>query len=165
MKGRKITATSDLHARKKFFHDAVLEVKGDLFVEDAFEVTGHVVVHGLYMDMEQCSVEIGGNLRAANVSTDGDLTVGGSIFAKGIVYACGGTVRAKTIDALVVVADDHDVQAAVKAKTLYLDRDACAKKSWTKLTKLLANDVLLKGEFDRERLYEMLLDQRQIWKK
>jgi hypothetical protein len=165
-KGKKKTATQGLTVRKPLFHHGDMEVKGRLLVQAPLVVTGHLIVQGLFRDCgPQSRVVVGGNLRAANVYTDGEVWVGGNVVARGIVYGYynDNSLSAQRIEARIVVADDHDIQAQVKASDLHLDIDACAAgKGWRKLVKLIAEDVLVDGRFDNERLLEALLEGREV---
>jgi hypothetical protein len=165
-KAHKKTAMSNLTVKAPLFHHGDFEVKGNLVVQAPLVVTGHLTVHKSLRDCGPDSrIAVGGNLRAANVYTSGDLFVGGKLTSKGIVYGQynDNSLVAKAISARVVVADDHDIQAKVEAAELYVDIDAGEKK-WKALAKLLSEDLTADGELDRDALEEAMLAGRPIFR-
>ncbi|MFC9759977.1 hypothetical protein [Streptomyces sp. NPDC056921] len=106
------------------FHHGDLVVKGDLGVGAPFVVTGSVTVEGVMGDCAPYSVvAIGGAVKARGVLTSGEMLVMGDIEAD-VVYGDynDSTLHAGTIRARLVIEDDHETIATVKAD-LYFDVD------------------------------------------
>ncbi|MFE7046424.1 hypothetical protein ACFU9X_45790, partial [Streptomyces atratus] len=105
-------------------HHGDLVVKGDLGVGAPFVVTGSVTVEGVMGDCAPYSVvAIGGAVKARGVLTSGEMLVMGDIEAD-VVYGDynDSTLHAGTIRARLVIEDDHQTIATVKAD-LYFDVD------------------------------------------
>ncbi|MFF1918314.1 hypothetical protein ACFVYE_43725 [Streptomyces sp. NPDC058239] len=118
------TLIGDQQVDTPFFHHGDLVVKGDLGVGAPFVVTGSVTVEGVMGDCAPYSVvAIGGAVKARGVLTSGETLVMGDIEAD-VVYGDynDSTLHAGTIRARLVIEDDHQTIATVKAD-LYFDVD------------------------------------------
>ncbi|WP_069752751.1 hypothetical protein [Streptomyces sp. EN16] len=116
------TLIGDQQVDTPFFHHGDLVVKGDLGVGAPFVVTGSVTVDGVLADCRPYSVvTIGGGVTARGVFTDGEMLVMGDIEAD-VVYGDynDNTLHAGTIRARLVIEDEHETIATVKAD-LYFD--------------------------------------------
>ncbi len=107
-----------------FFHHGDLVVTGDLDVLAPFVVTGSLTVEGVLADFGPHSVVvIGGGVVARGVFTDGEMCVHGDIRAE-VVHGSYNdhTLQAATLRARLVIEDEHETIAAVRAD-LHFDAD------------------------------------------
>ncbi|WP_175408269.1 ankyrin repeat domain-containing protein [Streptomyces sp. TRM64462] len=111
------TLTGDHHVDMPFFHHGDLVVKGALDVVAPFVVTGSLTVEGVLADCGPDSVvAIGGGVTARGVFTDGEMYVGGDIEAEVVHgYDNDHTLQAGTIRARLVIEDEHETIASVRA--------------------------------------------------
>ncbi|MFG3497267.1 ankyrin repeat domain-containing protein [Streptomyces sp. NPDC047928] len=116
------TLTGDQQLDAPFFHHGDLVVKGALRVVAPFVVTGSLTVDGVLADSGPDSVvAIGGGVAARGVFTDGEMYVGGDIEAEVVHgYYNDHTLQAGTIRARLVIEDEHETIASVRAD-LYFD--------------------------------------------
>nr|WP_237078947.1 ankyrin repeat domain-containing protein [Myxococcus xanthus] len=134
-----------------------LVVKGDMHVDGPLLVTGDLTVEGVLRNagMEGMLV-VGGTLRATGVDTDGEVVVGEDLEAQ-VVWGHGNDASLRVggvLKADVVIADDHDIQAKVKAKHYYENGEFDASDA--ALKKVFVAKAFAKSELDRDKLFNVL---------
>nr|WP_255207740.1 ankyrin repeat domain-containing protein [Myxococcus sp. AM010] len=134
-----------------------LVVKGDVHVDGPLLVTGDLTVEGVVRNagMEGMLV-VGGTLRATGVDTDGEVVVGKDLEAR-VVWGHGNDASLRVggvLKADVVIADDHDIQAKVKAKHHYENGEFDASDA--ALKKLFVAKAFARSELDRDKLFNVL---------
>ncbi|NVJ04086.1 ankyrin repeat domain-containing protein [Myxococcus sp. AM001] len=134
-----------------------LVVKGDVHVDGPLLVTGDLTVEGVVRNagMEGMLV-VGGTLRATGLDTDGEVVVGKDLEAQ-VVWGHGNDASLRVGGALkagVVIADDHDIQAKVKAKHHYESGEFDASDA--ALKKVFVAKAFARSELDRARLFNVL---------
>jgi cytoskeletal protein CcmA (bactofilin family) len=152
---RKVPA---LNASRPTLHHGDLHVGSSLHVTSVLVVTGNLTVDGFLRDCgPDSTIVVGGNLRARNLYTDGQLCVRKLLKVDGIVYGYynDNTLSASVIQAPVVVSDEHDIQAQVKAKVYIENGDF--RGTEPALLKRLIPEVVVRGAVDNERLEEWLV--------
>ncbi|NOJ77805.1 ankyrin repeat domain-containing protein [Myxococcus xanthus] len=134
-----------------------LVVKGDVHVDGPLLVTGDLTVEGVLRNagMEGMLV-VGGTLRATGVDTDGEVVVGEDLEAQ-VVWGHGNDASLRVggvLKADVVIADDHDIQAKVKAKHHYENGEFDASDA--ALKEVFVAKAFAKSELDRDKLFNVL---------
>nr|WP_284662790.1 ankyrin repeat domain-containing protein [Myxococcus sp. SDU36] len=134
-----------------------LVVKGDVHVDGPLLVTGDLTVEGVVRNagMEGMLV-VGGTLRATGLDTDGEVVVGKDLEAR-VVWGHGNDASLRVggvLKAGVVIADDHDIQAKVKAKHHYENGEFDASDA--ALKKLFVAKAFARSELDRDKLFNVL---------
>ncbi|MEW2632656.1 hypothetical protein AB0903_13610 [Streptomyces sp. NPDC048389] len=155
------TLTGDHQVDMPFFHHGDLVVKGALGVVAPFVVTGSLTVEGVLADCGPDSVvAIGGGVTARGVFTDGEMYVGGDIEAEIVHgYYNDNTLQAGTIRARLVIEDEHETIASVRAE-LYFDlfeyQQGYGDGVQEKLRELLVDEVFAadEDEGDDEEMFD-----------
>ncbi|WP_426755542.1 ankyrin repeat domain-containing protein [Myxococcus sp. Y35] len=134
-----------------------LVVKGDVHLDGPLLVTGDLTVEGLVRNvgMEGLLV-VGGTLRATGVDTDSEVVVGKGLEAQ-VVWGHGNDASLRVggvLKADVVIADDHDIQAKVKAKHHYKNGEFDA--SDVALKKVFVAKSFARSELNRDKLFSVL---------
>ena len=140
-----------------------LVVKKDLTLEGPLLVTGDLVVEGVVRNAgPEALLVVGGSLRASGVDSDGELVVGKDLDAL-VVWGhhndaslrVGGALKAD-----VLIEDDHDVQARVKATHHYENGafDAKAKA----LKKVFVAAAFSSEGLDRDKLFALLRKKKPV---
>ncbi|NPD23034.1 ankyrin repeat domain-containing protein [Corallococcus exiguus] len=134
-----------------------LVVKGDVHVDGPLLVTGNLTVGGVLSNAgPEGLLVVGGSLRASGVTTDGELVVGQDLEAQ-VVWGHGNDATLRVggvLKAEAVIADDHDVQAKVKAPHHFAAGDFDATDA--SLKKLFVPKAFDRARLDRERLFSVL---------
>ncbi|RKH89478.1 hypothetical protein D7Y21_10625 [Corallococcus sp. AB045] len=134
-----------------------LVVKGDVQVDGPLLVTGNLTVEGVLSNAgPEGLLVVGGSLRASGVDTDGELVVGQDLEAQVVwghgndaALRVGGVLKAKA-----VIADDHDVQAQVKATHHFAAGNFDATDA--SLQQLFVPKAFARARLDREKLFNAL---------
>ncbi|MGW4235039.1 ankyrin repeat domain-containing protein [Streptomyces sp. NPDC004980] len=161
------TLKDDHQVGTPFFHHGDLVVKGALGVAAPFVVTGSLTVEGVLADCGPDSVvAIGGGVMARGVFTDGEMFVGGDIEAEVVHgYYNDHTLRAGTIRARLVVEDEHETIASVRAD-LYLDmfeyQQGYGDGVQDQLRELLVDEVFAGDEREGEEVFDFGLLQSRL---
>lgn len=134
-----------------------LVVKGDVHIDGPLLVTGDLTVEGVVRNagMEGLLV-VGGRLRATGVDTDSEVVVGKDLEAQ-VVWGHGNDASLRVggvLKADVVIADDHDIQAKVKAKHHYENGEFDAADATLK--EVFVTKAFAKSELDRDKLFNVL---------
>ncbi|MET9663203.1 ankyrin repeat domain-containing protein [Streptomyces sp. NPDC006510] len=144
-----------------FFHHGDLVVKGHLHVVAPFVLTGSLTVEGVLADCGPDSVmAVRGDITARGVFTDGDVECR-DIHAE-VVYGSynDGTLQAGTIRARLVIEDEHETIATVKAD-LYFDtfdyQQGYGDGVQEQLRELLVDDVFAADEDEDEEMLDQAL--------
>jgi hypothetical protein len=159
------TVPGPLEIKQPYVHHGDLTVEGHLSIVAPFVVTGSLDVAGVVDDTGPDSVVgIGGDLTCQALDTDGEFQVGGTIGASVVHgYYNDNSLIAEQIQARLVIADDHDVQADVDAD-LYLDIDDYAQGYGVgvqeQLREVLVDEIFEPGEDGVQRMSRELLFDR-----
>ncbi|AEI64272.1 hypothetical protein LILAB_11815 [Corallococcus macrosporus] len=134
-----------------------LVVKGDVHLDGPLLVTGDLTVEGVVRNagMEGLLV-VGGTLHATGVDTDSEVVVGKDLVAQ-VVWGHGNDASLRVggvLKADVVIADDHDIQAKVKAKHHYENGDFDAADA--ALKEVFIKKAFARSELDRDKLFNVL---------
>nr|WP_239989175.1 ankyrin repeat domain-containing protein [Corallococcus macrosporus] len=134
-----------------------LVVKGDVHLDGPLLVTGDLTVEGVVRNagMEGLLV-VGGTLHATGVDTDSEVVVGKDLVAQ-VVWGHGNDASLRVggvLKADVVIADDHDIQAKVKAKHHYENGEFDAADAT--LEEVFVTKAFAKSELDRDKLFNVL---------
>ncbi|NMO13501.1 hypothetical protein HPC49_39605 [Pyxidicoccus fallax] len=134
-----------------------LVVKGDVNLDGPLLVTGDLTVEGVLRNagMEGL-LAVGGSVRATGVDTDGEVIVGKDLEAQ-VVWGHGNDASLRVggvVKADVVIADDHDVQAKVKAKHYYKNGEFDASDA--ALKKVFCSKAFAASELARDKLFNVL---------
>ncbi|MCP3064042.1 ankyrin repeat domain-containing protein [Myxococcus sp. K38C18041901] len=134
-----------------------LVVKGDVLLDGPLLVTGDLTVNGVLRNagMEGL-LAVGGTLRVSGLDTDGEVIVGKDVEAQ-VVWGHGNDASLRVggvLKAGVVIADDHDVQAKVKAEHHYENGGFDASDA--ALKKVFVPQTFKGNALDREKLFELL---------
>ncbi|WP_226994111.1 ankyrin repeat domain-containing protein [Myxococcus hansupus] len=134
-----------------------LVVKGDVHLDGPLLVTGDLTVEGVLRNagMEGMLV-VGGTLRVTGLDTDGEVVVGKDVEAQ-VVWGHGNDASLRVggvLKAEVAIADDHDVQANVKATHHY--ESGAFDATDAALKKVFVGKAFSKSELDREKLFGLL---------
>ncbi|MHA7630443.1 ankyrin repeat domain-containing protein [Corallococcus sp. M7] len=134
-----------------------LVVKGDVHMDGPLLVTGNLLVEGVLSNAgPEGLLVVGGLLRAHGVDTDGELIVGRDLEAQ-VVWGHGNDATLRVggvLKAGVVIADDHDVRAKVKATHHFASGDFDATDA--SLQALFVPKAFVRARLDRERLFNVL---------
>jgi hypothetical protein len=157
------THAKDVTIKLATFHNGDLHAKRHLTVHAPLVVTGNLVVDGVMSDAGPDSwILVGKDLTARALYSDGELHVAGAITARELVYGYYNdhTLAAAEIRAPVVIGDEHDIDATVKAD-VYLDSDRYqqgrGKGVRARLAALFVPDVLDDdGGLDTEEVFDRL---------
>jgi|GEM_PF-2831148 len=134
-----------------------LVVKGDVHLDGPLLVTGDLTVEGVLRNAGgEGMLAVGGTLRATGVDTDGELIVGKDLEAQ-VVWGHGSDASLRVggvLKADVLIADDHDVQAQVKAKHYFENGEFDASDA--ALKKLFVPRAFAAKALDRDKLFKVL---------
>ncbi|GEN05865.1 Ankyrin repeat-containing protein [Myxococcus fulvus] len=133
-----------------------LVVKGDVHLDAPLLVTGDLTVSGVLRNAGlEGLLAVGGTLRVSGLDTDGEVIVGEDVEAQ-VVWGHGNDASLRVggvLKAEVVIEDDHDVQAKVKAANHYKSGfDA----SDVALKKVFVPKAFKGRTLDREKLFDLL---------
>ncbi|MCP3098020.1 ankyrin repeat domain-containing protein [Myxococcus sp. K15C18031901] len=140
-----------------------LTVKGDLTLHGPLLVTGDLEVSGVVRNVgPEALLVVGGSLHAAGVDSDGELVVGQDLESP-VVWGhhndaslrVGGALRAE-----VVIEDDHDVQARVKASRHY--KNGRFDASAAALKKVFVPAAFSPDGLDRDKVFALLRGKKPV---
>ncbi|MCY1001053.1 ankyrin repeat domain-containing protein [Myxococcus sp. MISCRS1] len=134
-----------------------LVVKGDVHLDAPLLVTGDLTVNGVLRNAGlEGLLAVGGTLRVSGLDTDGEVIVGKDVEAQ-VVWGHGNDASLRVggvVKAEVVIADDHDVQAKVKAEHHYANGGFDASDA--ALKKVFVPKAFKGRTLDREKLFDLL---------
>ncbi len=134
-----------------------LVVKGDVHLDGPLLVTGDLTVEGVLRNAGiEGMLAVGGMLRVTGLDTDGEVIIGKDLEAQ-VVWGHGNDASLRVggvVKADVVIADDHDIQARVKATHHYENGEFDASDA--ALKKRFVGKAFSKSGLDREKLFGLL---------
>ncbi|WNG25324.1 hypothetical protein F0U62_15785 [Cystobacter fuscus] len=138
-----------------------LTVQGDVDLDGPLLVTGNLKVEGVLRNAgPEGLLVVGGSLRATGVDTSGEVVVGEDVEAQ-VVWGHGNdhSLRVgRALKAEVVIEDDHDVQARVKARHHFESGGFDASDA--ALGKVFARGAFSSKRLDRDKLFNLLREGR-----